>query len=259
MTSPTRGSAVLSTLRSRLKDGTWPVGTRLPGEHELAAELGVGRNTVREALRTLVNAGLLTARRGDGTYVIATDELEAALARRVDSEEAHRVLEVRGALEIETARLAATRATEADLADLRALLAERTDATARHDDAAFLRADLAFHEAVARASGNELLLELYLGVDRAATYARERRPGGATPGKAAPDKAAPATSPPEPHALVWATEDVHRDHDLLLDAITARDPEAAAAAARHLIEASHRILDSPGAHTASTDHSERTA
>lgn len=254
MTSPTRGSAVLSTLRSRLKDGTWPVGTRLPGEHELAAELGVGRNTVREALRTLVNAGLLTARRGDGTYVIATDELEAALARRLDSEQAHRVLEVRGALEIETARLAAFRATEADLADLRALLAQRTLATSKHDDAAFLRADLAFHEAVARASGNELLLELYLGVDRAATYARERRPGKATPGKAAP-----ATSTPEPHALVWATEDVHRDHDLLLDAITARDPEAAAAAARHLIEASHRILDSPGAHTAPTDHPERTA
>lgn len=230
MTSPTRGSAVLSTLRSRLKDGTWPVGTRLPGEHELAAELGVGRNTVREALRTLVNAGLLTARRGDGTYVIATDELEAALARRLDSEQAHRVLEVRGALEIETARLAADRATEDDLSQLRALLAQRTDATARHDDADFLRADLAFHEAVARASGNELLLELYLGVDRAATYARERRPEAADP---------------EPHALVWATDDVHRDHELLLDAIAARDPEAAGNAARHLIEASHTILDAP--------------
>ena len=222
ITPTTRGSAVLNTLRGRLKDGTWPVGARLPGEHELAAELGVGRNTIREALRTLVNAGLLTARRGDGTYVIATDELEAALARRVDSEEAHRVLEVRGALEIETARLAASRAPEEDLATLRALLAERTRATARHDDAAFLRADLAFHEAVARASGNALLLELYLGVDRAATYARERRPGAADP---------------EPHALVWATEEVHRDHDLLLDALTARDPEAAAAAARHLLDA----------------------
>ncbi|MDR2256362.1 MAG: FCD domain-containing protein [Arthrobacter sp.] len=228
---PTRGTAVLETLRARLKDGTWTVGTRLPGEHELAAELGVGRNTIREALRTLVNSGLLTARRGDGTYVIATDELEAALARRVDSEQAHRVLEVRGALEIETARLAALRATPDDLAALRALLAERSAATRAHDDAAFLRADLAFHEAVARASGNELLLELYLGVDRAATYARERRPG---------------TSSPEPHSLVWATEDVHRDHDLLLEAIEARDAQAAAAAALHLIEASHRILDAPG-------------
>lgn len=60
--------------------GGWPLGEKIPAEPELMAALGVSRNTVREAARALVHAGLLDARPGDGTYVTATDGLGAALA-----------------------------------------------------------------------------------------------------------------------------------------------------------------------------------
>lgn len=229
----TRGAQTLAALRGRVADGTWPVGSRLPGEHELAAELGVGRNTVREALRSLVNSGLLRARAGDGTYVIATDELEAALARRVGTREARFSLEVRSALEIEAARLAALRAEPAMLERLRRGLDARTAAAAQDDDVAFLRADLAWHDLVTEASGNQLLLELYQGLDRATSYARR------------PEAQAGA----DPHsALHRPAAEMDSAHEELMAALTAHDPAAAVLAARRISDASHRILDAVGAH-----------
>jgi len=222
---PSRGAQTLAALRSGLADGTWPVGTRLPGEHELAAQLGVGRNTVREALRSLVSSGLLRARVGDGTYVIATDELEAALARRVSTHESRLSLEVRSALEIEASRLAALRADDATLAELRSALETRTATAAQDDDLAFLRADLHWHELVAHAAGNPLLTELYLGLDRAASYARQATPQEAT---------APLHRPPA---------GMDAAHTQLLEALEAHDPDAAVVAARRISEESHRILD----------------
>ncbi|NUR85201.1 MAG: FadR family transcriptional regulator, partial [Nonomuraea sp.] len=58
-------------LREQIVGGVWPVGTRLPGETTLARELGVGRSTVREALRALAGAGLVQARQGSGVFVIS--------------------------------------------------------------------------------------------------------------------------------------------------------------------------------------------
>lgn len=220
VTPPTRSEEVVETLRARLADGTWPVGTRLPGEHALSDELGVGRNTIREALRSLVNAGLLRARRGDGTYVIATDELEAALSRRVGTEEAVRLLEVRMALEVECEALAALRATDAERANMLRLLHARDEAAAGDDEALFLRADLAWHESVARSADNPLLLQLYLGLDRPATYARH----------------------PEAMALQRDAHELTGTHSAVMDAILARDPAAARAAGRRLADASMALV-----------------
>jgi DNA-binding FadR family transcriptional regulator len=60
-------------LREQITGGAWPVGTRLSGEASLAATLGVGRSTVREALRALVGAGLVQTRQAAGVFVIATE------------------------------------------------------------------------------------------------------------------------------------------------------------------------------------------
>lgn len=65
-------------LRARITDGSWAVGTRLPGETTLAAELGVSRSTVREALRALAGAGLVRPRRGSGVFVIADGDADMA-------------------------------------------------------------------------------------------------------------------------------------------------------------------------------------
>ena len=61
----------VEAIGDRLAEGVWPVGSRIPTEPELAELLGISRNTVREAVRVLLFAGLLEVRQGDGTYVRA--------------------------------------------------------------------------------------------------------------------------------------------------------------------------------------------
>lgn len=154
---------VIEQMRDAIRTGEWPVDQRIPPEPELVSALGVGRNTVREAVRALSHAGLLEVRQGDGTFVRATSEFSGAL-RRMCGSELREVRQVRRVLEVEAARLAATNRTEDDLAMLGAALAERDAAVAddRWDDA--VDADARFHTGVVRCCGNGLLTELYQGV-----------------------------------------------------------------------------------------------
>jgi GntR family transcriptional regulator, transcriptional repressor for pyruvate dehydrogenase complex len=148
----------VSQLREQVLSGQWPVGARLPAETELAQRLEVGRSTVREAVRALVHAGLLETRQGSGTYVRSVTpgaEWEPRLRRAAVLE----AYEVREALEVQAARLAASRRTEADIEALFACLAERGRALG--DDVRFVEADLAFHRAVVAAAHNPLLAEMF--------------------------------------------------------------------------------------------------
>ncbi len=142
----------VSQLREQVLSGQWPVGGRLPAETELAQRLEVGRSTVREAVRALVHAGLLETRQGSGTYV-------RSLTPGADWEPRLRRAAVLEAYEVQAARLAAGRRTEADIAALRSCLAERD--SARAQDARFVEADLAFHRAVVAAAHNPLLSEMF--------------------------------------------------------------------------------------------------
>ncbi|MFI7007721.1 FadR/GntR family transcriptional regulator [Streptomyces sp. NPDC050145] len=153
---------VTNRLRERIAGGAWPVGTRIPSEHELAATLEVSRVSVRAAVHGLVEVGLLAARQGDGTYVAARDATEVAIRRRLAEAPRGDAREVRGGLDLIAAGLAATRRTDADLAMLRDALARRRAAAGEvPDEAAFVAADVDFHLGVARAARNELLFELY--------------------------------------------------------------------------------------------------
>ena len=73
---------VIARLRQQITSGAWPVGSRIPTEPELVTQLGVARNTVREAVRALAHNGLLDIRQGAGTWVIATSELAGVMQRR---------------------------------------------------------------------------------------------------------------------------------------------------------------------------------
>ncbi|EPJ37730.1 putative Exu regulon transcriptional regulator [Streptomyces afghaniensis 772] len=73
---------VIAALRAQITSGEWPVGSRIPTEPELVEQLGVARNTVREAVRALSHNGLLDIRQGSGTYVVATSELAGVMQRR---------------------------------------------------------------------------------------------------------------------------------------------------------------------------------
>lgn len=146
-------------LRDQITDGSWPVGTRLPGETTLARELGVGRSTVREALRALAGAGLVQARQGAGVFVTATEPAEdwpARLRRAAVSD----VYEVRMAVEVHAARLAAHRRTPEDVTAIGLALQGRRNASAA-DDTAFVDADVAFHAAVVAAAHNPVLADLF--------------------------------------------------------------------------------------------------
>ena len=154
------GELAAAQLRERLAAGAWDVGERLPSEVELAEQLGVGRSTVREAVRVLVHEGLLETRQGAGTFVLAREpaaEWEPRLRRAAVLE----VYELREALELQASRLAAERRGAEELARIEAAFATREERRARARDAAFVDADIAFHRAVVAAARNPLLEEMY--------------------------------------------------------------------------------------------------
>ncbi|MFI7679067.1 FadR/GntR family transcriptional regulator [Actinophytocola sp. NPDC049390] len=159
---------VIDQLREAVRQGEWPVGSRIPTEPKLASTLGVGRNTVREAVRALSHSGLLEVRQGDGTYVRATSEVSGAI-RRLCGAELREVLQVRRMLEVEAARIAATGRTDEELARLRDLHDQRDAAQRDARFADFVRADAEFHLAVVACAHNGLLTELYRGLTETIT------------------------------------------------------------------------------------------
>ncbi len=148
-------------LRQQITSGTWRVGTRIPAEPDLAELIGVGRNTVREAVQSLVHAGMLERRQGSGTYVLSDSELGTAMGREIDGAHQRDVLEVRRALEVEVARLAAQRRTAAQIAQLRELRTTRASAYTSGDLDAMVAADLSLHRLIAEASHNPVLVAMY--------------------------------------------------------------------------------------------------
>lgn len=148
-------------LRSRIVAGEWKIGERIPTEPELTAQLGVGRNTVREAVQALVHSGLLLRRQGSGTYVKSASEMSVAMGRHLADAHYTHVLEVRRSLEVEAARLAASRRTEQDVVELRAVNKVRQVAFAGEDVDLMVQADMALHSEIARISQNPVLSSLY--------------------------------------------------------------------------------------------------
>ena len=199
---------VIDQLRTAVTQGEWPIGERIPTESELVTQLGVGRNTIREAVRALAHTGLLEVRQGDGTYVRATSEVSGAI-RRLCGEELREVLQVRRVLEVEGARLAASARTDEEVANLRALLARRAVEWDEKRWEDFARTDAEFHSSVVRCGHNTLLTELYRGLTEVVT-ASVAATSGITPG------------------VDYIPE---IGHDGLADAIADRDPERAAAEA----------------------------
>lgn len=212
---------IASSLRDSISEGRMPVGSRLPTENELAEQFGVSRNSVREATRALVHSGLLSSRAGDGTYVRADSELGPALFRRAERGRSDDVVETRSLLETFGASAAATRATEDDLAAMRAALDRRNHAT---DAAEHVAADLAFHRAVVAASGNALISELYGSLHEIEAHMMFVTP---TAGDFA--------------AFMRSIQPLNDAHERLLDAIVDGDPVAAERIAADLVAEAHRL------------------
>jgi GntR family transcriptional repressor for pyruvate dehydrogenase complex len=164
-----RSDDVVDGVKQMILDGRLQAGERLPAEKELAATLGVSRGSLREGVHALGTLGILESRHGDGTYVTTLDAalLLAPVGFVAELEDdAGAFHTVRRLLETEAAGLAALHIDDACLARLRAALDETARALVEvpldHDR--LVDADLAFHEEVARASGNPILAALVAGL-----------------------------------------------------------------------------------------------
>ena len=202
---------VAARLTGEIATGRWPVGERIPVEAELVAMCGVGRNTVREALQSLVHAGLLSREQGRGTFVISSSALTGSLTRELGGGSRHHYLELRLALDSTAASLAAVRRTDSDVGRLRELRAAREAAWSTGDADLRAAADLALHRAVVEATHNPLYVQLYSSmVDVFAAHMRDEESGD--------DEAA------------------HRHHDNLVEAIAAGDAGRASALVREIFQ-----------------------
>ncbi|OAB44827.1 FadR/GntR family transcriptional regulator [Paenibacillus glacialis] len=152
---------VIVQIESLIESGVWLVGTKIPAEPTLVVELNVSRNTLREGIRALCHAGVLTTKQGDGTYVSSGSTLGKAIQRRIQKSSILDTLEVRNALEQEAARLSAERRTEEDLVNIRLCQQECSSYTASRDIERYVVADLKLHQTIVESTGNQMLIELY--------------------------------------------------------------------------------------------------
>lgn len=140
-------------------------GDVLPSEAKLMERFGVGRQVVREALQSLQATGVVEIVNGKGAVVrpLTSDPLQAFFARSMASagerDRAVELLEVRRGLEVQSARMAAERATPADVTRLREL-ADLMEGEEERDPDRFASLDVQLHLAIAAAAGNQLLLLL---------------------------------------------------------------------------------------------------
>ncbi|GAA4445908.1 FadR/GntR family transcriptional regulator [Phytohabitans houttuyneae] len=199
----------IDRIKAMILSGRLRPGERLPNAADLAAALGLSRNTLREALRALALIRVLEVRHGDGIYVgsLQPRQLFDTLGFVTDfyrDGAAPQVLELRRALEPTAVALAAGRMTDGDTAKLRALADALADGSTVDELVAH---EQEFHGLVAAAAGNDVLRALVDGLSGPTTRARLRREAG----------------------LPQAVAATRQDHRSIAEAIAARRPELAQA------------------------------
>lgn len=157
----TLSGRVYAQLEALITGGEWAIGNRIPREADLMEQLGVSRNTLREAIRGLVQVGLLETRQGDGTFVTANSELSAILNRRMSRSSVIEALELQHALDREAAGLACLRHTPEDLERMEHYSEQCRQSIDGGQHENFMHADWNLHRCVVAASRNRLLIDLY--------------------------------------------------------------------------------------------------
>jgi GntR family transcriptional regulator, transcriptional repressor for pyruvate dehydrogenase complex len=214
-------AAVARRLLDLITSGELEPGTRLPPERQLAATLAVGRSAVREALAALEVLGVVDVRPGSGTYLrgSVSELLPQSLSwgMLIGKRSTAELLEVRGALEIYSARLAAERMPDDAIARLGTHLAQMRENENRPP--AFVEADLAFHHELAASVDNTVLLDLLQIIRSLLRVWADRA----------------VADPAEIHRAI-------DEHTAVYEAIAARDgDQAASAMASHMQTAGRRL------------------
>lgn len=215
---------VVHRLEERINRGELRPGTLLPSQRALAAELGVSRSSLREALSVMETLGLVSSQQGGRTRVVdrsngvAQDKL--TVRWRYASRYTERdVYELRLLLEVHAARLAAAKVTSQTLADLTACLAVMKEAIRQSDLLRAALKDFEFHDVIIVLSGNRLIKEIH-DMNREAILETQKMPLAR-------------------HSQVW--EPV-QEHERILQALEQRDPDGAAYLMQfHIMRAAERI------------------
>ena len=206
---------VRSQLLQMIAAGQLAPGDRLKPERELASELEVSRNVVREAIRSLVDANVLESRQGAGVFVASLhvesliEPLELVLA--LEKATLHSLAQARLAIEPGIAALAAQHASDEDLEALEALI-EESGASAPEDSERLRAIDIELHARVVRMTDNPFLARIMESIGQLARSSRDFT-----------------------NSMPRMRTAAHADHERIVAALRARDPEAARAAmADHL-------------------------
>jgi GntR family transcriptional repressor for pyruvate dehydrogenase complex len=220
--APSVTDGAIDRIRELIVSGSWGPGDRLPRESELAAQLGLSRNSLREAVRALSQLRVLEVRQGDGTYVSSLEpdlllESTGFVSHLLLGHTAIELYEVRRILEAAAAALAAARIDEGGKRELLRRLEGMTEADSVED---LVEADVAFHAEIAKAAGNAVLTSLLASLSTRTMRVRLWR-----------------------GRRVDNALDVTRDeHRRIYEAIASEDPELARAAATAHIASGERWL-----------------
>jgi len=215
---------VKSQLLGMISAGQLAPGDRLAPERELASEMGVSRNVVREAIRSLVDSNVLEARQGAGVFVgsLRMESLVEPLSMvlSLDSASLQSLAQARLAIEPGVAALAAVHGSEEDLEALEALM-EEGRRIGTEDSERFMEIDVELHERIVRMTDNPFLMRIMEGVGRLARSSR-----GFT------------------NVFPRMREAAHADHERIVAALRARNTEGAREAMReHIAHVADTLAD----------------
>lgn len=151
---------VAGRMEQQITRGAYKPGDQLPTEPELMQHFGVGRSSIREAVKILVNRGMVKVQQGVGMFIITTEPKES-LSNKLMGAHYQDLNEVRLLLEVKIAEKAAIHRNAKDLSKMKTFLKDRARFAKEKNMEATIQADINFHTAIAEASGNPILIDLY--------------------------------------------------------------------------------------------------
>jgi len=205
---------IAEQIRGMITGGKLKVGDKLPSTKEMAERFGVGRSTMREALSALKAVGLIEIRQGGVCRVLREQPMSEAVgaldALQLQGSTLLELLEARQSLESSNAAIAARKRTEADIESLRSIVNQMQQAAG--DDAEGERLDLAFHQGLALATHNSIIVQLFETIMlQTANAIRDVR-----------------------RVEIYANQDIaqqlYREHSAILDAVIQGQPQQASEA-----------------------------
>ncbi len=155
---------VVNKLQQQIIAGKYKKGDKLPSEPELMEQFGVGRSSIREAIRILANTGILRVQQGLGTFVEIENGTPVPWYQRLQNANSKDLHEVRQLLELKIAEKAAINRTQKDINQMSFFLKKRLAAAQENLPEQCIEADIEFHLAIAEAAKNVILSDLYKNI-----------------------------------------------------------------------------------------------